>query len=381
MRTISLSRRQFHERARQGNLIPVFRQLLGDVHTPISIFLKFNGDRRPNSFLLESVINGERLGRHSFIGVEARAILRGRDGRFELHRRDGDAGDAYTRTESYDGEPLEFIRNQFRNLNPVPDARLPAFYGGAVGFLAYDVIRYYEKLPDENPDTADQEDAYFILADELAVVDHIERHIQLIVNIRTDDFKDPDAAYDFALRRLDAMEAGLHNQGGEEREIKRIKGKMPIASNMSATEYKDMVVRARDYIYAGDIFQVVLSKRYSFRPEVDNFQVYRALRSINPSPYMYFLNLGPYTIVGSSPEILVQCQQDRVVVRPIAGTRPRGRTPEADLELERDLLADTKEIAEHIMLVDLGRNDLGRVCEPGTVRVTDFKTIERYSHV
>ncbi len=370
---VSLTRREFHARSAHANVVPLFRRLLGDMHTPISLFLRLRGDTAENSFLLESVIQGERLGRHSFLGVGARGIIRGHAGRFERLSADG------TRAV-FEGEPLALLEREFAGLRPAHDERLPDFSGGAVGFLAYDAIRYYEKLPDKNPNDTEQEDAYFILCDELVIFDHIRRDIRLVHNVRLDEYASVDAAYDAGVAAVEALERRIHAPLVEP-EPKTVSGRMPVASNMSAEDFQRAVVRAKENIVAGDIFQVVLSKRYDFQPEVPSFQVYRALRSINPSPYMYYLNAGPYRIVGSSPEILVNCHNRRVALRPIAGTRRRGRTPAEDLALEKDLLSDAKEIAEHIMLVDLGRNDAGRVCVPGSVRVTEFEVIERYSHV
>ncbi len=375
---ISLSKYEFARRAARGNLITVYREILGDTLTPISIFMRMGGDLAPNSFLLESVVNGEELGRNSFLGVRARAVLRGEKGKFRLSRLENSGA---AREESFEGDPLEFLENQFRDIRPVPDVRLPAFYGGAVGFLSYDAIRYYENIPDKNPDPVGQEDIYLIFTDDLVVVDHIQRNIRLVANIRLDDYASVEDAYGAAESRLDEMLEQVRSPMPSEMRPVSVEGKMPVESNMTEHEYRAIVSRAREYIHAGDIFQVVLSKRFSFRPDVPPFQIYRALRSINPSPYMYYLNAGPYCIVGSSPEILVRVKEKKVILRPIAGTRRRGKTPETDRELERDLLSDEKETAEHIMLVDLGRNDVGRVCEPGSVKVTEFKVIERYSHV
>ncbi len=371
---ISITKREFLNRAKEGNLIPVFRRLLGDMATPISLFMRMGGPSAENSFMLESVVNGEDLGRNTFLGTDARAIIRGTRGRFRLSR----PGQP---DQEFEGEPLAFLEEQFRGLKPVRDERLPGFYGGAVGFLAYDGIRYYEDLPDNNPDPVDQEDAYFILTDELVIVDHVERNLRLVHNVRLDEHASAEAAYAAAMERLDALEERINTVVPEPKPITVDKKSLDISSNMSAEEFREKVVKAREYIKAGDIFQVVLSKRFSFNAGVPPFQVYRALRSVNPSPYMYYLNAGPYKIVGSSPEILVRIQDKQVVIRPIAGTRRRGRTPETDRALAEDLLSDQKEIAEHIMLVDLGRNDAGRVSKPGSVEVTEFKVIERYSHV
>ena len=370
---ISLTRREFQHRAAHANLVPVFRRLLGDLHTPISLFLRLGGPEATNSFLLESVVQGERLGRHSFLGVGARAVLRGAGGRFTRVAADGTQ-------EHLEDEPLALLDRELSGLRPAGDERLPDFHGGAVGFLAYDAIRYYEDLPDSNPNDTGQEDAYFIFCDQVVIFDHIRRDVRLVHNVRLDEFSSVDAAYDAAVAAVDVLEQQLLAPVGEP-DVAVVSGRMPISSNMSAEDFRAAVVRAKENIVAGDIFQVVLSKRYDFRPAVPPFQVYRALRSINPSPYMYYLNAGPYRIVGSSPEILVNCHNRRVAIRPIAGTRRRGKTPAEDLELERDLLSDQKEIAEHVMLVDLGRNDAGRVSVPGSVRVTEFEVIERYSHV
>lgn len=374
---ISISRHEFYKRAQKGNLIPVFRQILGDTRTPISIFKNLGGDKATNSFLLESVINGEQLGRYSFIGVHPRAVLRGKDGRFTYMPLVSEKGNLPV---EFSGDPLAFIDQQLHSVKPLPDERLPAFYGGAVGFISYDTIRYYENIPDSNPDDGMREDTYLVFADEIIIIDHIQHHVKIVCNIHTQQYNSLDDAYNYAMQRLAFLEKRITEPGPED-EIKTVKGKMPITSNMTEQQYKDIVQKAKQYIHDGDIFQVVLSKRFRFNADVPAFQVYRALRSINPSPYMYYLNLGPWKIVGSSPEILVRLKNKKVTLRPIAGTRHRGKSHQEDLELEEELLNDQKEISEHIMLVDLGRNDTGRVCKPGSVKVSDFKSIERYSHV
>ncbi len=289
--------------------------------------------------------------------------------------------DEWDSSESYEGDPLAFLERRMAASKPVADHRLPAFYGGAVGFLSYDAIRYYENIPDKNPDPIGQEDVYLIFSDEFVVVDHIKHHVRIVVNVRIDEYGDPDQAYDAVFERLDEIEKKIYSGDDIEEPAPTVKGRMEIESNLTGDEYQTMVRKAKEYIVAGDIFQVVLSRRFSFKPGVEAFQIYRALRSINPSPYMYYLNAGPYQIIGSSPEILVQVKSGKVTIRPIAGTRKRGKNPQEDLANEKDLLSDKKEIAEHVMLVDLGRNDAGRVCKPGSVQVTEFKVIERYSHV
>ncbi|MEQ8821120.1 MAG: anthranilate synthase component I [Sumerlaeia bacterium] len=370
---------QFKERAQQGNLIPIYQEILADLETPVSVYRKLADS--PFSFLLESVENGDQVGRYSFLGADPYLIYKSQGDRQEiLFERD-------ERPISRQGRPLATLREIMGHYRFVPDPDLPPFTGGAVGFMAYDAVRDIERVPDENPDELGTPEYLFMVADQLVAFDHAKRRMILIVNAKCEAPAEAEQAYADALYRL----GKLHERvTAPYRPMPR---RRPAAGNGTGKSadpvssftkqgFEDAVRSAKEYIAAGDIFQVVLSQRLCTRISCNPFDVYRALRAVNPSPYMFYLSCGDLQIAGSSPEILVRCdEQGRANLRPIAGTRPRGATPEEDLALEKDLLADEKEIAEHIMLVDLGRNDLGRVCRFSTVRVDAFQIIERYSHV
>jgi anthranilate synthase component 1 len=364
---------EFRQRATQGNLVPVWAEILADLETPVSLYRKLRASGR--TFLLESVENGEQLGRYTFLGFEPRAIFTSRDGRQHLT-----PPDALGAPVEFGEKPLHTLRAIMSRFRPVADEKLPPFTGGLVGYMAYDTIRDIEDIPDSNPDALGVPDYWFLLTDQVIAFDHVRHRLLLIVNAHIDS-ADIDGAYADAvarLHRLHAVVLGPHvpaaARNGQPREL-------DVRSNMSREQFEHMVERGKEYIAAGDIFQVVLSQRFSVPVTCEPFDVYRALRAVNPSPYMFFLDAGDFQIAGSSPEILVRCADGQVIVRPIAGTRPRGATPAEDKAHEQDLLADAKERAEHVMLVDLGRNDVGRVSEYASVRVTDFMIIERYSHV
>ena len=348
------------------------RELNADLDTPVSAYLKVTGGARKLSFLLESVEGGERQARYSFIGV-------GEVGRFTLHGNNGDP----QRRAGRRTRPRKPWRRLTRSIcstaaccGPckLPAEKfsgLPPFFGGAVGYAAYDIIRVYEQLPDANPDELKVPDALFIVPEGLVIFDHL-RHKLYAVAISESEAE--------AGRIVDALETDLRGPlpdvpGREKAEP------MTFESNFTPEGYQNAVKRCIEYIHAGDIFQVVPSQRFSADLTVEPFALYRALRGINPSPYLGFLNLGEVTLVASSPESLLRSDGVSIVTRPIAGTRPRGQTPEQDAALAEELLADEKERAEHLMLVDLGRNDIGRVAEYGSVTVEDAFTIERYSHV
>ncbi len=364
----------FKRRCEQGNLIPVWAEMLADMETPVSAFRKLC--RGPQAFLLESVEHGERIGRYSFLGCDPTAVIRSRGGEVRVEREGVEERFAVA-------DPLAFVREFMRVYRPVTDPRLPPFVGGAVGYMAYDLVRRYERLPDENEDDLQVPDLAFMIADALVAFDHARRRALIIANAHVTG--SPEAAYARACGEIHRLAA-------------RLKGVSPAAaapprnpdgagqssamrSNMTPEAFKAAVERAREYIFAGDIFQVVLSQRFERPFGGDPFDVYRALRAVNPSPYMFFLRDGDMMLAGSSPEVLVTVKGGEVILRPIAGTRPRGLSAEEDRALEAELLADPKERAEHIMLVDLGRNDCGRVCTLGSVHVDDLMTIERYSHV
>ncbi|MCX7045532.1 MAG: anthranilate synthase component I [Candidatus Sumerlaeota bacterium] len=371
------SREEFHRLAAKGNLIPVYREMVADLETPVSAFMKI--DRGDHAFLLESVEGGENLARYSFLGADPGLVFSSKN--HEVSLTEGG------RTVSmHCARPLDMLKKIMGRYAIVERPFLPPFIGGAVGYFGYDVVRDFERLPDKNPDTLNVPDMYFILADSMLVFDHVKHRIILLANAHiAEDGGDGgvDAAYDRALQRIEAMAAQLRQPmpprpaRGDEPAVDT-KG---LQSNFTREEYMKVVERCKEYIFAGDIFQVVPSQRFRIPYHCPPFDMYRALRAVNPSPYMFYLKFPPVTLAGSSPEILVRVKNGQVQIRPIAGTRPRGNTPEEDLALERELLADPKERAEHVMLVDLGRNDCGRVCEHGSVRVDEMMVIERYSHV
>ncbi len=344
------------------------RELNADLDTPVSAYLKVTGGAKKLSFLLESVEGGERQARYSFIGV-------GEVGRFTLRGQtatlSGVLGDETLETD----DPLALLYRRVLRPIRLPAEKfsgLPPFFGGAVGYAAYDLIRVYEKLPDNNPDELQVPDALFIVPEGLVIFDHL-RHRLYAVAIS-------ESAGRGGAHRGTALEADLRGP------LPDVPGRSPAApmtftSNMTPQEYQAAVRRCIEYIHAGDIFQVVPSQRFSADLTVEPFALYRALRGINPSPYLGFLNLGEVILVASSPESLLRSDGHSIVTRPIAGTRPRGKTPEEDAALADELLSDEKERAEHLMLVDLGRNDIGRVAEYGSVTVEDAFSIERYSHV
>ena len=342
---------------KQGNLVPVYREVNADLETPVSIYLKLA--RGDYSFLLESVEGGERLARYSFIGTEPTLVLK-------------------TGKEN-PVDPLRVVEREFGRFHPVPVADLPRFHGGMVGYLSYEVVRYFEELPLPGDDPLGLPESILTLADTLLAFDHLTHKIKIISHVHLDG--DIDAAYHEATAKIDALAERLRSplQSGAGESVPQAKSR--VASNFSPAEFEAGVSQAKEYIYAGDIIQVVLSQRFDRPTRAAPFAIYRALRSINPSPYMYYLHLGDFHIVGASPELLVRVEDGIVSNHPIAGTRPRGRDSAEDLALEEELKNDEKERAEHIMLVDLGRNDIGRISEPGTVEVTQLMDVERYSHV
>lgn len=364
---------EFCKKAEQGNLIPVYKEIFADLETPLSAFMKI--DKGDYSFLLESVEGGEKWARYSFLGSNPRVTIRA-DKRGVTTVRDG-----VVRTKSYKN-PLQAVEDKMGRYKPVPDENLPRFFGGAVGYLSYDMVRFFEDVNiEKRGEFAFLPDLYFVITDTILIFDNVLHTIKVVYNayIEDDDLK---GAYQKALRKIDGIVEDLwgplkhsrYKKGAEDRELKW-------SSNVSKEEFVEKVERAKEYIAAGDIFQVQISQRLSLETRSDPFDIYRTLRRVNPSPYMFYLKYGNLHVVGSSPEVLVRLEGSRVETRPIAGTRRRGRDPENDRRMERELLADPKERAEHIMLVDLGRNDIGRVCKMGSVHVNELMVIERYSHV
>ncbi len=341
----------------EGNLVPVYREVLADLETPVSAFLKVK--RGDYSFLLESVEGGERPSRYSLIGTEPYRVLRVPSG-----------GDA---------DPLDLIKEELERFRLIANPELPPFHGGAVGYLAYEAVRHFERLPVASDDPLQLPEALFQFVDTVLVFDHFKHVIKVVSHVRADG--DIEQAYRTAQIRIDEM-------------VERLAGTMPplprdappqatgpVRSNMDREEYLADVRRIIEYIVAGDVIQCVYSQRFSRETFVHPLNVYRTLRTVNPSPYTYYLEMGDHQIIGTSPELLVIVEEGVVATNPIAGTRPRGASPEEDAALEQELRSDEKELAEHVMLLDLGRNDIGRVSVPGTVRATRQLEVERYSHV
>lgn len=376
MRTdIYPTREQATELFKQGDLIPVYRRLLADLETPVSVYLKLTQNDYP-AFLLESVEGGEQVGRYSFIGVNPRGMLTFKDGVIE-RTIDGES----TRRElEPDEDPLHVIKAELEQYTPVKVDGLPRLVGGAVGYLSYDVVRHFERLPDTAQDDLDVPEAAFMLPDTLVIFDHTRHTITVLANAHNAD-DNPDAAYNDAIRRIDQIVVTL----GSPLPTIPFSEPMPdeeLTSNVAAEVYEANVDKAKQYIRDGDAFQIVLSQRFARRTSASPLMLYRALRALNPSPYMFLLQFNEdLTLVGASPEMMVRYEDGIASMRPIAGTRRRGKNDAEDAELAEDLLADPKERAEHVMLVDLGRNDLGRVCDYGTVRVSEMMIVEKYSHV
>jgi anthranilate synthase component 1 len=364
----------FLELSRGGNLVPVYREILADTDTPVSAFLKTA--RGEHAFLLESVVGGDKWGRYSFLGSEPAAVFTSRGTTVTL-AEEGKTPRTFTAAD-----PLEALRGLLAEYRAVPVEGLPRFYGGAVGYIAYDAVRFFERLPSTLPDPLGLPELYFIVPASLLVFDTVAQSIKVVVNVDLrDENVDPRAAYEAAVTRIDELVARLAMPLTVPQALPATGEGLPVEANMTQAEFEGIVERAKEYIRAGDIIQVVLAQRLEARLRAAPFNVYRALRTINPSPYMFYLKLGEQTLVGSSPEVMARVEDGELTVRPIAGTSPRGTQEMEDRELEQALLADPKEIAEHIMLLDLGRNDVGRVSEIGSVAVTERLVIERYSHV
>ncbi|MEI6128114.1 MAG: anthranilate synthase component I, partial [Pseudomonadota bacterium] len=363
---------EFKKKAQQGNLIPVYKEILADTETPVSAFMKLNAFE--NCFLLESVEGGEKWARYSFIGFNPATIFKSKGKNVTIKR--GASIEEVTAEN-----PLAMLRDMMQQYAPVEIDGLPRFFGGAVGYAGYDMVRFFESLPDATEDDPAWHDTYFMITDTLVIFDNLKHNVKVVYNIHVDEMKgNLRRAYDQAAEAIENI-IELLNKPLKKTIKKSLPRKNKIASNFTKPAFKKIVEKAKSYIRAGDIIQVVLSQRFEIDLETDPFELYRSLRIINPSPYMYFIKMGKQYIVGSSPEVLVRLERNEIVVRPIAGTRKRGIDDMQDMLMENDLKQDPKEVAEHVMLVDLGRNDVGRVAEMGTVRVDDFMVVERYSHV
>jgi anthranilate synthase component I len=366
---------EFVELARRGTFVPVYKEILADLLTPVSAFLKI-ADQADYAFLLESVEGGEQVARYSFLGKDPFLVLRADEGRAVLER-----GGETERLDEPFIEALRRLMSQYRSPY-VPD--LPRFTGGAVGFFGYDAAPWFEPALDgawaaHAGRGRPAHQAGFMLFDTVLAFDHVKHRILVIANARITPDEDLETLYQFACARIGFLERELER--GLSHEARPEPRPVAVEAETTRAEFESAVRAAKEHIAAGDVYQVVLSQRFTAEVHADPLTVYRALRYVNPSPYMYFVRLGGLSIVGSSPEMLVRVEGRRVETHPIAGTRPRGRAEEDDLRLGEELKRDEKERAEHVMLVDLGRNDLGRVCEYGSVRVPQFMTLERYSHV
>jgi anthranilate synthase component 1 len=360
-------------------VVPVTRRLLADSETAVGVYRKLAGNR-PGTVLLESAEQGKRWSRYSFVGVRSAGVLTERNGATQW------LGDPLPGlTDDLPADPLAAVRVLARRLRSPRTPGLPPLTGGLVGYLGYDVVRRLERLPQTSADDLGMPELAMTLVTDLAVLDHTDGTVLLIANVLRGGEGQTDDGYDDAVTRLDAMAADLTKAVPPGVAVLEPAGTPPVASNMAPGSYEAGVERIREHIRAGDAFQVVLAQRFEVATDVDGLDLYRVLRATNPSPYMYLLRFAgrqsPFDVVGSSPEALVTVTGTSAVVHPPAGTRPRGATPEEDLRLAEGLLADPKERAEHVMLVDLARNDLGRVCVPGTVEVPDFMRVEHYSHV
>jgi anthranilate synthase component 1 len=362
---------EFKELARRGTFVPVCKEIVADLLTPVSAFLKI-AEHADYAFLLESVEGGEHVGRYSFLGKDPFLILRSRDGKTTM-----DGGGVTTASDRPFIETLRRLMADFRSPF-VPE--LPRFTGGAVGYLGYGAASWFEPvLGDLGVSTDGADEAGFMLFDTVLAFDHVQHRILIIANARITPDEDLESLYQFACAKIQFLERELERNLSH----KRPEASDPLAftSNLTRERFEEQVRAAKEHIAAGDIYQVVLSQRFEAEVAADPFTVYRALRHVNPSPYMYFIRMSGVSVVGSSPEMLVRVEGSRVETHPIAGTRPRGRNDEEDMRLAEELKRNEKERAEHVMLVDLGRNDVGRVCEYGSVRVPQFMGLERFSHV
>lgn len=372
---MNLSIEKFAELSKKYNVIPLYKEFMSDLDTPVGVYLKLN--RKP-SFLLESVVGGEKWGRYSFIGIDPQITIK--------FHRDTVTIKKSLRTESYKNiNPLVFLKEYFKSFNAYIDPALPRFFGGMVGYISYDIVKIYEKVSEYSKKSLDIPEIFLMIPEVLLIFDNLKQSVIIVVNAFVDG--DIKKVYEKAKQKIDEIIQALRYEKNE-----RFRSYFfntthqgsyldSFRSNFTKKGFLRAVKKAREYVLSGDVVQVVLSQRFETTRLCHPFDIYRALRIINPSPYMFYIDTEDIQLIGSSPEILVRLEDERITLRPIAGTRRRGKTEEEDLALEKELLTDEKERAEHIMLVDLGRNDVGRVAEIGSVNVTELMTVERYSHV
>lgn len=361
----------FFSLTQKGNLIPVYKEIMADMDTPVSAFRKI--DDGQFSYLLESIEGGEKWGRYSFLGSAPSVVIRSKGNLVET------ISDGIT-VQQETSDPLGCVKELLAQFTPVEVDGLPRFFGGAVGYLGYDMVRHFESLTSHKPALLDAYDSYFLITDTIVIFDTMRQKIKVVSNAHLSGDISPSDAYDRATEKIEAI-IGLLRSPLPQQAAPPTGNPIRFISNISRASFEDSVEKAKEYVRSGDIIQVVLSQRFSGELTADPLDIYRVLRTLNPSPYMFFLRLNDTVIAGASPEVMVRKEGERVELRPIAGTRPRGTTPDDDARLADELLADPKECAEHVMLVDLGRNDLGRVCTTGSVNVSELMLIERYSHV
>jgi anthranilate synthase component 1 len=364
--------KSFCKLARQGNLVPVYDTFTADTLTPVSAYLRLAQNAR-YACLLESVEGGEKIARYTFVGANPGEVFRYVNGACVL--------ESDSRTSWVQVNPLDYLRNRVERYRPVRVPGLPPLVAGAIGYFAYDMVRLIERIPDTTRDDVGMDDAVMMFFLGLVVFDHVRHRVWIVRNVFTDGEGSLRTKYNQAVREIRATRKRLDAPVAAEQPKHRKSRPLQVTSNFSRGKFLAAVNKSKEYIRAGDIFQVAISQRFAAKTDADPFEIYRSLRVVNPSPYMYFLKLNDLAVVGSSPEMLVKVQGREAFYRPIAGTRARGANEKEDAALEAELAADPKEQAEHIMLVDLGRNDLGRVSEYGTVQVEKLMFVERYSHV
>jgi anthranilate synthase component I len=363
----------FSKMSEQGNVIPVYREIIADMETPVSALMKLR--LCPHLFLLESVEGGEKWGRYTFLGANPHLVFKvcGND----VHILKNGTSQIFP----HGGNPLGILKEIMDGYHPVPVYGLPRFYGGAVGFLGYDMVRYFERLPNLKEGEPCTADAVFMVTDTLIIFDNIRHTIKVVACAMTDGMDNLQSVYEETIRKIDAMVALLSPTTNLSDQRLESSSPANLQSNMTAEEFSAMVDKAKEYIVAGDIIQVVLSQRFEGENTIDPLHLYRALRYTNPSPYLFFIRSDNLTLVGSSPEVMVRLEEGIVELKPIAGTKRRGKNEQEDRQNADELLKDPKERAEHVMLVDLGRNDLGRIARIGSVQVNQLMAVERYSHV
>jgi anthranilate synthase component 1 len=371
---IQPSFKDFCQLAKRGNLIPIYQELLMDLETPLSFFKRLERDRY--GFILESVEGSERWARYSFLGTRPQRVFKARGNQVEL------TDNGKTRKWQTD-TPLKALQELLKDYRPVSVPGVPPFFGGALGYVSYDAVEQFHGIINDKKDPLGMPEIFFLFVQTLIAFDNLKHTIKVIDNVQLDADTNLRRAYDTAVKRIHQVISTLQKKprGIEPRDLSPASGTRRFRSNLSPQAFHKAVSRAKEYIKAGDIIQTVLCQRLETETDSDPFEIYRALRYVNPSPYMYYLELDDLRVIGSSPETMVRLTGQTIELRPIAGTRRRGATPEEERDLEADLLADPKERAEHIMLVDLGRNDVGRVSAIGSVEVNELMAIERYSHV